>query len=58
MDEPATARALARYLYRGFVCGAVTDAELTDAVGLDAARLELLARPKSDTENVVVAARS
>ena len=50
LDEPATARALARYLYRGFVCGAVTDTELTGAVGLDAARLELLARPKSDTE--------
>jgi hypothetical protein len=58
LDEPATARALARYLYRGYVCGAVTDAELIGAVGLDAVRLELLARPKSDTENVVVAARS
>ncbi|HYI55254.1 MAG TPA: aldolase [Microlunatus sp.] len=57
LDEPATARALARYLYRGFACGAVTEDELTSAVGLDAARLELLARPKSDTENVVVAAR-
>ena len=54
LDEPATARALARYLYRGFVCGAVTEAELHGAVGLDAARLELLSRPKSDTENVVV----
>ena len=30
LDEPATARALARYLYRGFVCGAVTDAELIE----------------------------
>ena len=36
LDEPATARALARYLYRGFACGAVTDAELIGAVGLDA----------------------
>lgn len=57
LDEPATARALARYLYRGFVCGAVTEAELITAVGLDAARLELLSRPKSDTENVVVTRR-
>jgi citrate lyase beta subunit len=54
MDEPATARALARYLYRGFICGAVTEAELITAVGLDAARLELLSRPKSDTENVAI----
>jgi HpcH/HpaI aldolase/citrate lyase family len=54
LDEPATARALARYLYRGYVCGAVTEAELTTAVGLDGFRLELLSRPKSDTENVVI----
>lgn len=53
LDEPATARALARYLYRGYACGAVTEAEVISAVGLDAARLELLSRPKSDTENVV-----
>ena len=52
LDEPATARALARYLYRGYVCGAVDSAELEAAVGLDAAQIELLARPKSDTENV------
>lgn len=58
LDEPATARALARYLYRGYVCGAVTEAELISAVGLDAARLELLSRPKSDTENVTVSPRS
>jgi hypothetical protein len=54
MDEPATARALARYLYRGHVCGAVTETELVGAVGLDAGRLELLSRPKSDTENVTI----
>lgn len=52
MDEPATARALARYLYRGYACGAVTEAELIAGVGLAAGSLELLARPKSDTENV------
>lgn len=54
MDEPATARALARYLYRGYACGAVTETELITAVGLDGSRLELLSRPKSDTENVVI----
>lgn len=53
MDEPATARALARYLYRGYSCGAVDEAELRMGTGLDAVRLELLARPKSDTENVL-----
>ena len=31
LDEPATARALARYLYRGYVCGAVDSAELEAA---------------------------
>lgn len=53
MDEPATARALARYLYRGYVCGAIDEAELLETTGLDAARIELLARPKSDTERVL-----
>ena len=52
LDEPATARALARYLYRGYACGAVDDAELTAATGLDAAQIELLARPRSDTLSV------
>jgi hypothetical protein len=56
MDEPATARALARYLYRGFACGAVTESELINAVGLDGSRLELLSRPKSDTEHVLITA--
>jgi citrate lyase beta subunit len=52
MDEPATARALARYLHRGFVCGALDDAEITEASGATPAQLELLARPKSDTEQL------
>jgi citrate lyase beta subunit len=52
MDEPATARALARYLYRGYVCGAVGGDELQSRTGLDASRIELLGRPKSDTENL------
>lgn len=54
LDEPATARALARYLYRGYACGAVTETELITAAGLGAVRLELLSRPKSDTENVAI----
>jgi citrate lyase beta subunit len=54
LDEPATARALARYLHRGYVCGAVDAAELHSAVGLEAARIEELARPKSDTENLAI----
>ncbi len=49
MDEPATARALARYLYRGQLCGATDAAVLIRSTGLDSAALERLARPKSDT---------
>ena len=52
MDEPATARALARYLHRGRVCGAVEEAELEHATGLTSDQIERLARPKSDTENL------
>jgi hypothetical protein len=52
MDEPATARALARYLHRGYVCGALDAAELTAAAGATPAQLEVLARPKSDTEQL------
>ncbi|HKP06303.1 MAG TPA: aldolase/citrate lyase family protein [Microbacterium sp.] len=44
LDEPATARALAAFISRGIACGAVTEAELTDAAGLDLARLAELAR--------------
>jgi len=50
LDEPATARALARYLHRGYACGAVEESELYDQVGLDGNQLELLSRPRSDTE--------
>ena len=52
LDEPATARALARYLYRGFACGALDETELVGATGLDSTQLEALARPKSDTEHL------
>lgn len=42
MDEPATARALARYLLRGIGCGAVG----ADETGVDVATLDRLARPR------------
>jgi hypothetical protein len=52
LDEPATARALARYLYRGYACGAVEESELVAGTRLDATRLAALARPHSDTETL------
>ncbi len=52
LDEPATARALARYLYRGYACGAVEEAELIAGASLDADQLAALARPHSDTETL------
>ncbi len=52
LDEPATARALARYLHRGLACGAVEESELSDVAGLDAGQLAALARPHSDTETL------
>ena len=52
LDEPATARALARYLYRGYACGAVEESELVASAHLDADQLATLARPHSDTETL------
>jgi hypothetical protein len=52
LDEPATARALARYLQRGHACGAVEESELITGAGLDVTQLEALARPHSDTESL------
>ena len=52
LDEPATARALARYLHRGFACGAWTAPRCRQATSLTPDQLEQLARPKSDTENL------
>jgi len=49
LDEPATARALARYLHRGYSCGAVDATELQEAVPLAPDQLAELSRPKSDT---------
>lgn len=52
LDEPATARALARYLSRGLGCGAIAEDEVTGAVGVDTATLNRLARPASAAEPV------
>ena len=52
LDEPATARALARYLQRGHACGAIDDTELTDLTGLTADQVAALARPRSDTQTL------
>jgi citrate lyase beta subunit len=51
LDEPATARALARYLHRGHACGALEESELVATARVDADRLAALARPHSDTES-------
>lgn len=47
LDEPATARALARFVHRGVVCGAVSDEQLGSRTGLDREGLFALARPKA-----------
>ena len=44
LDEPATARALARYLQRGYQCGALDPAEVESAAGLGIATVDDLAR--------------
>ena len=49
MDEPATARALAAFVLRGIACGAVAEAEVQDAAGIDLASLNALAHPKLAT---------
>ena len=43
-DEPATARALADFVLRGLDCGALEEAEVTEASGLKIRRLLSLAR--------------
>jgi citrate lyase beta subunit len=47
MDEPATARALARFVHRGVLCGAVSPAELEEAAGIGEHDLFALAHPKA-----------
>ncbi|MFC4137987.1 MULTISPECIES: DUF6986 family protein [unclassified Microbacterium] len=46
MDEPATARALARFVVRGAECGAITEAEVREATGAEPEELIRLAHPK------------
>ncbi|ASK66446.1 aldolase [Brachybacterium avium] len=47
MDEPATARALARFVHRGLLCGAVPEDQLRSATGLDPQQLVALAHPRA-----------
>ncbi|MBW1640508.1 aldolase [Microbacterium resistens] len=54
MDEPATARALARFVVRGVECGAITEDEVQGAAGSSREALIRLAHPKlalSDKED-------
>ncbi|MCQ1946021.1 aldolase [Arthrobacter sp. zg-Y1116] len=45
LDEPATARALARFVHRGLLCGALTEAEIARDTGLTGVELAALAHP-------------
>ncbi|MFT4468823.1 DUF6986 family protein [Arthrobacter sulfonylureivorans] len=45
LDEPATARALARFLDRALTCGAVEEAEFIQLAGVPVAQLRSLANP-------------
>lgn len=47
MDEPATARALAGFVSRGVLCGAVDADEVRQQTGITAAELHALAHPKA-----------
>jgi citrate lyase beta subunit len=44
LDEPATAQALASFVLRGLDCGALDEAEVARATGLDRGKFEALAR--------------
>jgi citrate lyase beta subunit len=48
LDEPATARALARTVVRAIDCGAAEPAEVAELTGLDQARLAALAHPRPE----------
>ncbi|WP_438612847.1 DUF6986 family protein [Kocuria arenosa] len=47
MDEPATARALARFVHRGVLCGAISGEELEESAGIGEQELFTLAHPKA-----------
>ncbi|WP_336627994.1 MULTISPECIES: DUF6986 family protein [unclassified Microbacterium] len=53
MDEPATARALARFVVRGLECGALTAEEVRAATGSEPEALVRLAHPKLTTKEAV-----
>lgn len=53
MDEPATARALARFVVRGLECGALEAQEVRAATGSEPAELVRLAHPKLDAKEAV-----
>ena len=46
LDEPATARALARFIHRGLACGAVEEAEFAQLAEVSAVQLHRLAYPQ------------
>lgn len=46
LDEPATAKALAGFIYRGVLCGAITTDDVLQHIGLDAQQLSTLAHPR------------
>lgn len=47
MDEPATARALARYIHRGVTCGAVSAEEVAELAQITLSELEAIALNRS-----------
>ncbi|OMH27665.1 aldolase [Tersicoccus phoenicis] len=49
LDEPATARALAKFIDRGYACGALAEDEVRAACGLDPATVAAISRPHSNT---------
>ncbi|WP_028280001.1 hypothetical protein [Arthrobacter sp. H5] len=53
LDEPATARALARFVHRGLLCGAVSSDEVSGLAGISTADLEALAHPKKNVRTPV-----
>lgn len=53
LDEPATARALAKFIDRGYACGALAEDEVRSATGLDPATVSAISRPHSNTRPTV-----
>ncbi|MCQ1955723.1 aldolase/citrate lyase family protein [Arthrobacter sp. zg-Y826] len=51
LDEPATARALARFVHRGLLCGALSEAEIARGTGLTGVELAALAHPAAQPSN-------